>query len=250
MIDNKKARERKFLDEVAQIYPAFPTGEIIDTESPDFLIMQNAKITGIEIVDYVRGQDQGESAERRNEVLWQKVADTAKEIFESKYDVPLMIHFHWNQRYFIRQSEISQLANDVVRLVENHIPTQLFESIRIGSDELDGTLLENVAHFITITRARNEKQSLWSFISSGWIEVQTDEIQHLIDAKNDKAQEYLQRCGAVWLIIVADGRYITSNIDLPEAVANNIYISNFEQVLIYDRISKSVFPLKLKLQRA
>lgn len=246
MIDNKKARERKFLYEVSQKYPAFPVGEITETESPDFLIKQNTKIIGIEIVDYIRGQSKGESAERRNEVIWQKVANTAKETFESKHNIPLMIHFHWNQSHFLRQSEISQLANDVVQLVENHIPTQLFENLRISSDELDNTRLENIVHFITITKVRNEKQSLWSFISSGWIEVQTNEIQHLIDTKNDKAQEYLRHCDEIWLIIVADGRYISSNIDLSEVATNNVYTSLFEQVLVYDHISKSVFPLRLQ----
>jgi uncharacterized protein YciU (UPF0263 family) len=212
-MNNKKIRERKFIDEVAQIYPAFPVGE---------------------------------SIERRNEVLWQKVANTAKEIFETKNNIPLLIHFHWNKRHFLRQAEILRLANDFVRLVENHIPEKLFGNIRIGFDELEGTLQDDVCHSITITRVRNDKQSLWSFISSGWIEVQTNEIQHLIDAKNDKAHEYLRRCDEIWLIIVADGHYISSNIDLPEATSSNIYESSFEQVLVYDRISSSVFPLRLQ----
>lgn len=243
---NKKGRERKFLDEVAHIYPAFPVGEIIGTETPDFLIKQDTNIIGIEIVDYIRGQNKGESAERRNEVLWQKVADTAKEMFELKHNVPLLVHFHWNKHHSLSLSEISSLANVVVQLVENHIPTQLFEQIRIGSEELDGTLLENLNHSITITRVRNDKQSLWSFISSGFTEVQTDEIQYLIDVKNDKAQEYLRHCDEIWLIIVADGKYISSNIDLPEAARDNVYISLFEQVLLYDRIGKSIYPLKLQ----
>jgi hypothetical protein len=245
-MDNKKIRERKFIDEIAQIYSGFPAGEIVDTESPDFLIKQNSKVIGVELVDFVRGQVEGESAERRNEILWQKVANKAKEIFKTKHDVPLLIYFRWNKRHFLRQAEISQLSNDVVRLVENHIPAQLFDNIRIGLDELDGTLLEQVCYSITITRVRDDKQSLWSFISSGWIAVQANEIQHLIDAKNSKAQEYLRRCDEIWLIIVADGRYITSNIDMPELTANNLYASSFEQVLVYDRISKIVFPLKLR----
>lgn len=248
MVNNKKARERKLLDEVRQIYPAFPVGEIADNESPDFLIRKNTKIIGVELVDYIRGENKGESIERRNEVLWQKIANVAKKSFESKHNIPLMIHFHWNQRHFLRKSEISHLSKDVVLLVENHIPAQLFEKIRIGADEIKGTLLENVIPFITITRVRNEKQSLWGFISSGGIEVQTIEIQHLIDKKSDKAQEYLRQCDEIWLIIVADGQYISSNIDLPEATTSNVYISLFEQVLIYDRIYKSIF--QLKLQRA
>jgi hypothetical protein len=245
-MSDKKVRELKFLNEVRQIYPAFPVGEITVFESPDFLIRKDTEIIGVEIVDYIRGENKEKSTERRNEVLWKKIANAAKESFESKHNIPLVIHFHWNQHHFLRKSEVLHLAKDVVLLVENHIPTQLFEDIRVGADELDGTLLENVIHFITITRVRNDKQSLWGFISSGWIEVQSMEIQHLIDAKSDKVQEYLRLCDDIWLIIVADGQFISSNIDLPEATTSNVYRSMFEQVLLYDRINKCIFQLRLQ----
>jgi hypothetical protein len=197
-------------------------------------------------VDYVRGQNKGESAERRNEVLWQKIANAAKTEFESMHRDPLIIRFQWNHRYFLRLAEIPQLAQDATKLIETHIPTGLFDKIQIGSDDLEGTLLEDVCHSITVTRVRNLGQSLWSFVSAGFIEVQADELQYLIDLKNDKIQEYLMHCDMVWLIIVADGQYISSNISLPSLPANNVYSSMFEQVLIYDRISKRIFPLELR----
>ena len=78
MTNSKKARERQLFDEVAQMYPEFPEGEIIEGESPDFQIHQDTRVIGVEIVDYVRGQNKGESVEWRNEVLWQKVANVAQ----------------------------------------------------------------------------------------------------------------------------------------------------------------------------
>jgi hypothetical protein len=239
-------QERHFLEEFAAICPAFPLGKITDHESPDFLIEQDTKVIGVEIVDYIRGQNRRASAERRNEVLRQKIADEAKEKFEAKYNIPLLVHFFWKNRYSLRQAETSQLADSAVSVIEKYIPAQLFESIRIGSDELDETLLEKACHSITVLRGRNEKQSLWSFISSGWIEVQTDEIQYLLDSKDKKVQEYLQVCDVIWLIIVADGRYISSNIDIPSTAANNVYKTLFEQVFIFDRTSKSIFPLRIQ----
>jgi len=246
MADNKKARERQFLDEFSINYPEFPAGEVIDSESPDFLIEQNTKILGIEIVDFVRGQSEGESSDRRNEVLWQKIADEARKKFEAKFDTPLLVHFFWNNRYILRQSEVSQLADSAVILIEKRIPEKLFESVRIGYDELDNTLLEKVCHSITVWRVRNEKQSLWSFVSSGWTEVQTNEIQYLLDSKNEKMSDYLRSCDTVWLIIVADGHYISSNIDITSASISHVYKTSFEKVFVYDRISKGVFPLKLQ----
>jgi len=246
MTDDKKARERQFLEEFATIYTSFPEGRIVGHESPDFLIKDNTSTIGIEIVGYVRGQNEGESLERRNEVLWQMIANDAKEKFEAKYNAPLLIHFLWNKRYILRKAETSLLADNAVSIIEKHIPTQLFESVRIGSDELDNTLLAKVCHSITVWKVRNAKQSLWSFISSGWIEVQIDEIQYLLDSKNEKVEEYLQACNKVWLIIVADGRYISSNVDISGAVANNVYKTSFEKVFVYDRINKNIFPLRLQ----
>ncbi len=246
MANNKKVRERQFLEEFSINYPEFPAGKIVESESPDFLIEQSTKIIGVEIVDFIRGQNQGESAERRNEVLWQKIADEARKKFEAKFNAPLMVHFLWNTRYILRQSETSQLADSAVSIIEKHVLIKLFENVRVGLDELDDTLLEKVCHSITVWKVRNEKQSLWSFVSSGWTEVQTNEIQYLLDSKNDKVPEYLKSCDTVWLIIVADGRYISSNIDITSAAISNVYKTLFEHVFVYDRISKGVFPLRVQ----
>ena len=92
-MSDKKARERLFLNEVVTLYPDFPFGSIINTERPDFLIMNNSQVIGIEVVDYIRGQNSGESVYRRNEILWQKVADTARAEFEAIHSDPSNSHF-------------------------------------------------------------------------------------------------------------------------------------------------------------
>ena len=246
MTDNKKTRERHFLDEFATIYPAFPAGKIVCHESPDFLIKQDTKIIGIEIVDYIRGQRKGESEERRNEVLRQEIVDKAKEKFEAKHKIPLITKFSWDKRYLLHQAEISDFADNVVSIIEKHIPILLCENVTIISDEFEDTLLEKVCHSITVWRVSNERQSVWNFMSSDRITVQPDEFQYLLDKKNSKVQDYLRVCDTVWLIIIADRPYISSHIDISSAAANNVYKSSFEQVFIYDRFSANVFPLRLQ----
>jgi hypothetical protein len=54
-MDKKKALERLSLEEAAAIYPDFPSGNVIETERPDFLISSDSRVTGIEVVNYVRG---------------------------------------------------------------------------------------------------------------------------------------------------------------------------------------------------
>ena len=77
----------------------------------------------------------------------------------------------------------------------------------------------------------------------GFIELQIDELQGLIASKDAKVQEYLRHCETAWLIIVADGQYISSNAELPPEVRQHAYKSQFERVLFYDRFSQRVVPL-------
>ena len=246
MIRNKKDRERQFIDEIAKLCSTFPQCEITDFESPDFLIYQDSQIIGIEVVNYVRGQNQKGSPERRNEISWQKIADAARRNFEANHNDPLLIHFLWNHNHPLCQAEIIKFSQEVPNIIETHIPRRVFENIRINQDELEGTLLEGICHSISVMRVRNPQQTLWSFVDSGFIEIKTNELQNLIDLKNDKIQKYLKHCKTVWLIIVADGQYISSNIDLSISTKNNIYSSMFEKIFVYDRINHYVYNLQTK----
>jgi hypothetical protein len=68
-MSDKKALEPLFLEEVTAIYLDFPSGTITDSERPDSLVSSGSQVTGIDVVDYVRGQDSGGSDYRRNELL-------------------------------------------------------------------------------------------------------------------------------------------------------------------------------------
>ena len=84
MNNDKKKRERRFLDEFIQLYPAFPIGKVKCHESPDFLIELETQMLGIEIIDFVRGQNEGVSKDRRNEFLRDNIADLVKQKITKK----------------------------------------------------------------------------------------------------------------------------------------------------------------------
>lgn len=243
MSTDKKSRERQFLDEIAEKYPDFPQGSIVDYERPDFLVQHESFTTGIEIVDYIRGQNNDGASNRRNEVLWQRIADSARAKFVSSHTVPLLVHFHWNPHRYPNQLEVGPLAGAASSIVANHIPQMLFETIRIGDTELENTALEEYLHSIHVMRVRDDTQSLWSFVGAGFVEVQRDELRDLISSKEAKVQDYLQECDAVWLIIVADGRNISSSAELVDETMRYPFGSLFERILFYNRIKKQIITL-------
>jgi hypothetical protein len=57
---NQKLEERKYLDQLIRIYPGFPQGRILSSESPDFLIYRTMRrITGIELTRFTRNTGYG-----------------------------------------------------------------------------------------------------------------------------------------------------------------------------------------------
>lgn len=242
---NQKDRERLFLEEVTSIFPYFAGETITDSEHPDFLISICDKVIGVELVDYVRGQDKGDSPYRRNEILWQRVADVARAVFESQHREPLMVHFLWHSHRHLRKSEVDAMANEAASVIENHIPVKLFDVIQIDHEQIGNRELAHYARSIRITRTREKEQVLWSFINAGFISVPANELQSLIESKDVKVTEYLRKCDEIWLLIVADGSQISSNAELHQDVIDHDYSSDFTNILFYDRLSKNVFQLKV-----
>jgi hypothetical protein len=243
-VSGKKALERLFVNEVAAIFPDFPPGTIVNTERPDFLISGGSQVTGIEVVNYVRGQDSGGSDYRRNEMLWQQIADEARREFESNHSAPLMVHFLWHSDRYLRKADVPRMAVSAAKIIAVHMPQNIFESTRIVGDKLVGTPLHALVSSIRVTRVRNRRQASWSSIVAGFMSVTTNELQQLIASKSINVPEYLQRCDEVWLLIVADGSYISSTAELSEEEVRQAHLlSLFQKVLFYDRPNRRITTL-------
>lgn len=243
-MSEKTALERLFLHEVAAIYQDFPSGTIANAERPDFLISGESRVTGIEVVRYMRGQDSGGSDNRRSEILWQQLADEAKREFESNRSAPLMVHFLWHSDRNPRRADVPRMALSAAKIIAEYMSQTIFESTRIAGNESVGTPLHAFVSSIHVTRARNRRQASRSSINAGFISVSTNELQQLTASKYIKVPEYLQRCDEVWLPLVADGSYISSTAELSEEEVGQAYFpSLFQKVVFYDRPNSRITAL-------
>lgn len=242
-MSEQKERENLLLHEVAEIYDDFPSDKIIASESPDFLISGESDTVGIELTDYIRGQGEQGSFKRRNEILWQQVANHARTIYEMHNSAPLLVHFFWHDLKHLKEEDLDELAQTAARLVKANIPDKRFERSMLEYHDLHESPLEGFLHALHITRVRNVKQSLWSFAAADFIDLQAEELQWLISQKNSKVPEYLTSCATVWLLIVADGAYLSSNISISEEITEHKYVSRFERILLYNRFDRKVLTL-------
>lgn len=237
---NKKFRERIIITEVKNLFRGFPKGEIFNFEGPDFLIRNENIIIGIEVVDYIRGQGKGKNSDRKIESDQQKILDLAQNIFESKYDILLLVSPFWNFRKYPCYKEFELIAHSLIDLISENIPTQIHKSTKIDNSVVQNTPLESYCSWISLMRM--EGQSRWRSFEAGFISLAIKEIQYLMSLKAQKYQKYIMNCDSLWLLIVADGKHISSTIDPLEVLSVHFY-SPFEKILLYAREEKIVYSL-------
>jgi hypothetical protein len=243
-VSEQKALERLFLHEVAAIYQDFPSGTIANIERPDFLISGESRVTEIEVVRYMRGHDSGGSDYRRNEILWQQLADEARREFESNHSAPVMVHFLWHSDRNPGKADVPRMALSAAKIIAEYMPQNIFESTRIAGNESVGTPLHAFVSSIHVMRVRSRRLASWSSIDAGFRSVSTNELQQLTASKNIKVPEYLQRCDEVWLLLVADRSYISSTAELSaEEVSQAYFPSLFQKVLFYVRSNRRITAL-------
>lgn len=241
----KKKRERYYLHQVKHAYAEFPSGTLLDSEEPDFLIPLDSGILGIELVDYVRGQGNSGSEIRQLEKKHNQIVALAQKEFEATHSAPLQVHFFWGLHKWISITDTKLMVDQAVKLVEQKIPSEVYESISLQYNELEGTGLEEFISYLSIVRLKPGAASLWSNTDAGFIDLAPDELQTLISSKETKMGSYLKKCTRVWLIIVADSEHISSSVSIKDDTSSHSYLSQFEKVLFYNLVNQQVIPLSI-----
>lgn len=239
-----KEREKAILNEFKTIYSDFPLGRIKEFEEPDFLIISRSETVGIELVDYVRGQSNSGSVFRRDEKLHEIIANKAQSEYEAKNRTPLTVLLYWYGHRHLRKARVRELAESVAEVVAEWVPEGVFEMVRVGQEQLAAIPLSKFVHSISVIRVRNSAQILWSSSESGWPGVGINELQEIISSKETKIEAYLQNCDSVWLVIVADGRHISSVADLEGTIEHHPFRSRFYKVLFFNNLTQNVIALE------
>jgi len=242
----KKKRERLLLEELRSVYSGFPAGRIEEFEGPDFLVYtEGGEIVGVELVDYVRGQSEKGSANRRDEQLRQRVVGEAKARLEEEILVALEVHFIWHPHRCLDRNSVTSLAVQVAEVVKRNIPLNVLGTATVHADQF-AELSRKHLHSLHLVRLRDTSLTLWSSVEGGWTEVSTGEIQSLVASKNERVGSYRQNCNKIWLLIVADGRHISSCVDLHTDVYAYPFETGFDEVIFWDRLRRSSVALHIE----
>ena len=240
-LSKKKIKESVYLEEIKQIFSDFPKGEVISQESPDFIIKPPSGNIGIEMVEFVRGQNQGGQNLRKIEQDREKILRLAQAKFESRNQVSLYVNTFWTYRHPLSRKEIDFLANSLVEIIEEYMPKEIHGYVNINNDFLYSKPLFNYCDSIYCYRQTGK--SYWVYSEVGFVGLSKEDIDNLIEKKAKKLPEYLKDCDKVWLLIVCEGKHISSIVD-PTNVITQKFDFPFDKLLLYVRDEKALYDLK------
>jgi hypothetical protein len=204
----QKATEWAYLHRFRETFGGFPEGEVVPSESPDFLIKTQLRRVGIEVIEYhVQEPDEGwGSPTRAQESTEDMVLRMASEMHQSKGLPPVAVHVLWHPHQAFGSRRVQELAADLADLVQEHLPEPGHEAaIRHRRHPAWSFLPEEVAS-LSIDRRINFSKNSWTSVRGAFVPTLTPPVlQQVMRSKEDKVSSYRQKGQEVWLLIVARG---------------------------------------------
>jgi hypothetical protein len=237
----KKDQERRFVEILRDQLPSFPTGDLIDSESPDFIIAARQGAIGVEVTRIHKANMFAKS--RRAESERRRLVAEALNMYERKNAIPLEVKVHFASDAEFNKRNRKHFALQLANLVMSHTP-QPDSCIAVENNCENPSLFPYEIDSVSICRFSAVQANSWSAPSAGW--VQEDFIPGMearIAEKEEDVRDYNRDCIAYWLLIVAEGNS-ASTFFLPSlSTIRHTYDSSFDRVFFLEASRRRAWEL-------
>ena len=245
----QKARERAYLERFRENFAEFPEGEVVSSESPDFLVKSRPRWIGIELIEYhVQEPDEGwGSPMRAQEGTEDKVLRSASRLYQSKDVPPVVVSVLWNPHRAFSRRRIQELAAVLADLVQEHLP-ELGHRVAICYRRHPAwRSLPQEVESLTVDRQINFSENAWTSVRGASVPTLTPpQLQKKIRNKEAKVSTYRRKCREVWLLIVARGFEPSTHVDIGSEVESYQYESGFDRVFFLHHANEYVAELHVR----
>lgn len=240
----KKERERWFLERaIKRGLPA--TGDMENSEAPDFVVTDRGLRYGIELVEYYStGSNviRHAVAEFRDEVA-RRIAARLRDARLGRY---VHVSLYWlDQTPFVSsrgEALVRSVADQVLALASRWSPDQ--DRVTIDYEQLPALLQEHF-HFIDVWMlSLPEVDVNVQGGEAAMIFPDVAGVQSTISGKDRKYQSCRQRVSHCTLLVVATGSHMSSMLHEFDVLESRTYVSDFDSVFAYDVFSGHLVKLR------
>ncbi len=119
---NKKDVELHYFQRFKVLLEPFPSGSILPTEEPDFLVIGTARIIGIELTELHREELPDRNPLQATESMRRRVVTRAQEIYVEFGLPPVLCKIFMHDSH-IQKNEVEPLAKAIVGIAQRNFPS-------------------------------------------------------------------------------------------------------------------------------
>jgi hypothetical protein len=248
--NSQKEIERRHLHSFRHLCEDFPAGELIEGETPDFLVITSTgRKIGIEHTQVFKKDGTDETAEQSDETTKDFITTAAKRHAEFLGVSPAHVTLFFNPQYlrrttgakrrFLTKAEKQRIAESIAVFVGTHMPEQ---GSSVECDWRPGQPRQ--VDLIQINRVYPVDRHNWRCLE--YNAIQYNAIERFQDAITRKSKMYAacrRKCDECWLLLVADSFQSSGNIHPDATSLSHVYTSSFNQIYFLDFGLGCVLPL-------
>lgn len=242
IIDTTKKRvERAYLELARAWYPAFPSGALVDSEAPDFLVATPDGQFGFEVTQLFQQPSNSVFAPREIESFRERVIRRAEEIYSLSGGPPVDVNAYFSLRPEARQQkeQVAQAFSEFVRA--NYPEDGQVLNFREGKPT---SALPSGLGAVSIARPLLGGSRRWFAGGVGETKLLTyDLLAEAISFKNPLVAGYRARASKLWLLIAVDMFPFSASFSVPAEVNTWSFDYEFDQVLLLSRQESKVWAL-------
>lgn len=240
-----KELERKLFAEFCRLNPWLKLRLVDQPEppAPDVLAEFGDDMIGIEIMRYFSSEHRKQCESEDNYTL-----DLAKRHYESNVHRNVNVRVSWAPYRSRRVADRSAVALAVSKFVSTSVPP-VGSSLTIDTDALPAPL-DQAVNYISLERFAACSDNCWRSNLAGWFApLQVEDVQELINRKEQNIGDYKKSCEAVWLIISTENSP-SAWCQLAPAAESATYKTMFDRVFIVADVPKKSFALETSSSEA
>jgi hypothetical protein len=239
--DRRKEIERQHLHSFQYLCPDFPAGELIEGETPDFIVITpTERKIGIEHTQVFNKTGMDPTAGQSDEATKEFIT-TAARMHAEHLGVPtahVALFFNpqclrrtiGSKQRFLTKAEKQTIAERIAEFVGAHMPPKL------GSVECDWRPGQpRQVDLIHINRVHPVDRHRWIWPEMNAIQRKAIEpLQSTITRKSKTYETCLHKCDECWLLVVAPSFQSSGTIHPDEASLVHVYSSPFSRIYFLD----------------
>jgi len=245
----RKENELTSLMRLKRHMPDFPSGEVLASETPDFLVTADQRRIGIEVTRFYLKSD-SKAPIQLFESLQDQVVETAESLHREAGGGPLHVAVSFDDNRPVKKPRVPLLAQELASVVLSNAPDQhamhavirhrLFRERHLAPLSLE-------FHNVHIWNFPNVTHGVWHVPRAGFVvEPGAQEIQEALDRKRDCYAPCLTKCDEAWLLVVAEGTAPSSFAEFIPSVQDRLFKSPFQRCFLLGSFGPRLHELRIE----